>query len=398
MTRLSHELDRLALEVAWSQWAELGVDSGVPQHESRAIDLEPLIIFTSSLGFDSRLRAHSIEWCVTNARLASAFRLRTFAADASTQTRAAFGRYAATVNANAKVPWPARGDPLTFIRRDQPAKGPDLRRPALIQLRLRAFVGVSARAEILKLLLAEPGRPQPASALADAAGYGKGSVVQALDSFAVAGIVEVQPSANRLLYRLIHPSDLARLLHWLPSSYPRWWPIFKIAEGLREYAHSASGPSTERTPVIRRLVDRLDKELSALGVRSAVPDSATAFDRWAIDFLAHQMESHEGPTQVSYRVRRLSSGAWQALISTSEGEAPSPGGAASASRIAHDVFSDAFTRAKDQPFDEAAIEVVGREFADELLRPMRPGQEATYTAEFVRRWFHNRRQRFDATA
>jgi hypothetical protein len=34
----------------------------------------------------------------------------------------------------------------------------------------------------------------------------------------------------------------------------------------------------------------------------------------------------------------------------------------------------------------------------ELLRPMRPGQEATFSAEFVSRWLENRRQRFASTA
>ena len=48
--------------------------------------------------------------------------------------------------------------------------------------------------------------------------------------------------------------------------------------------------------------------------------------------------------------------------------------------------------------DEALIQVISREFAEELVRPMRPGQEATFTAEFVRRWYENRRQRFGATA
>jgi hypothetical protein len=44
------------------------------------------------------------------------------------------------------------------------------------------------------------------------------------------------------------------------------------------------------------------------------------------------------------------------------------------------------------------IQVISLEFAEELVRPMRPGQEATFTAEFVRRWYENRRQRFGATA
>jgi hypothetical protein len=47
--------------------------------------------------------------------------------------------------------------------------------------------------------------------------------------------------------------------------------------------------------------------------------------------------------------------------------------------------------------DETANQVISREFSDELLRPLRRGQEATFTATFVRRWFENRRQRFGAT-
>ena len=73
MSRLSHELDGLALDLAWSQWTELGVDSIVRRHEWRAIDLEPLIIFTASRGSDSRLRSASIEWCIDNGPLASVF-------------------------------------------------------------------------------------------------------------------------------------------------------------------------------------------------------------------------------------------------------------------------------------------------------------------------------------
>ena len=110
MSRLSHELDGLALDLAWSQWTELGVDSIVRRHEWRAIDLEPLIIFTASRGSDSRLRSASIEWCIDNGPLASVFRLRNFAREASPKTRAAFGRYAATVKTYARVSWPASGD------------------------------------------------------------------------------------------------------------------------------------------------------------------------------------------------------------------------------------------------------------------------------------------------
>ena len=166
MTRLNEEIDGLALELAWSQWAELGVDGTSRRHDWQAVDLEPLIIFTSYIAnTDSRLRANSMDWCIANARFASAFRLRNLAQQASPVTREAFGRYAATVKAHAKVPWPSQGDPLAIWTSERVGE-PDLRRPSLIQLRLRALVGVSARAEILKLMLADPERGQAASTLA----------------------------------------------------------------------------------------------------------------------------------------------------------------------------------------------------------------------------------------
>lgn len=63
MTRLDHESDGLALDLAWSLWAELGVDGMRRRHDWQAIDLEPLSIFTAYFGnTDSRLRAKSMDW------------------------------------------------------------------------------------------------------------------------------------------------------------------------------------------------------------------------------------------------------------------------------------------------------------------------------------------------
>lgn len=64
------------------------------------------------------------------------------------------------------------------------------------------------------------------------------------------------------------------------------------------------------------------------------------------------------------------------------------------------MFRDA-TRAASEPAtgaNAALVGVIGREFGEELLLPMRAGQEATFTAEFMRRWYDNRRRRFGATA
>lgn len=417
MTRLNEEIDGLALDLAWSLWGELGVDGRRRRHDWQAIDLEPLIIFTAAIGnLDSRLRANSMDWCIANARFASAFRLRNLAGQASAETRAAFGRYAATVKAHAKVPWPSLGDPLAIWTSERISE-PDLRRPSLIQLRLRALIGVSARAEIIKLMLVDPSRGQAASTLAEAAGYGKGSVAQALDMLTMAGIVDVQPTANRLVYRLARPAELIDVLQWLPAVFPDWSPIFRITEAITEFGHIRSTTPLARAADAQRTFQSIERDLQRLGIADQVPRaggaaSVTEFEHWALAFLADQCgrgETGASGQEVSYTFQHLSFGSWMATIGQG-GREPSrvepvenrdPNEKTSASELANAMFRDVLTRARPriddaQPTD-AVTGVISGEFAAELLRPMRPGQEATFSAAYVRRWYENRRQRFAST-
>jgi hypothetical protein len=417
VTRLSQEVDRLALDLAWSLWAELGLDVVVRRHDWQAIDLEPLIIFTASLGdADHRLRASTIDWCIANARFASAFRLRNLADQASPTTSAAFGRYAATVRAHSKAPWPGHGDPLSLFHPER-IGSPDLRRPSLVQLRLRALVGVSARAEVLKLMLADPEHPQAASTLAEDAAYGKGSVAQALEMLTMAGIVQVQPDANRLVYRLSRPGELAQALLWLPSVFPDWSPIFRIIEALAEYARTATGAPAARTAGILKLLERIDHDVHRLGIADHLPRavgsaSVAEFEHWALEFLAEQTGKSQPASasrEVSYIIHHLSFGGWLGTMNVA-GRQPRPFDsehgqaqeATGAHELVHTMFMEVLgkghRRGTPAAPDEALIQVISREFAEELVRPMRPGQEATFTAEFVWRWYENRRQRFGATA
>jgi hypothetical protein len=416
MSRLAQEIDALALDLAWSLWAELGVDGAARRHDWQAIDLEPLIIFTAHLGgADGRLRASTIDWCITNARFASAFRLRHLAERARPATRAAFGRFSATVRAHAKAPWPGEGDPLTLFHPER-IGSPDLRRPSLVQLRLRALVGVSARAEVLKLMLADPERLQAASRLAEEAAYGKGSVAHALEMLTMAGIVQVQPHANRLLYRLARPGELAQTLQWLPSIFPDWRPIFSVVEALTVYAHT-SVPAASRLAALQELLRQIDADLHRLGIaehvpRPVVPASVAEFEHWALDFMAEQaghVQAAGSAREVSYVIHHLSFGGWLGTINVA-GRQPRPfesnqghveegtGAAELVYLMFKDVMGKRHRREEALASDDALLQVISREFAEELVRPMRAGQEATFTAEFVRRWHQNRRQRFGATA
>jgi len=428
MTHLNDEVTELALDLAWSLWAELGVDGRGRRHDWQAIDLEPLIIFTAYIGnLDSRLRANSMDWCIANVRFASAFRLRNLAQNASPTMGEAFGRYAATVKAHSHVPWPSLGDPLAIWTSERISE-PDVRRPSLVQLRLRALVGVSARAEILKLMLADPERGQVASALAEAAGYSKGSVSQALDLLTMAGIVQVQPTANRLVYRLSRPEVLIDLMQSLPATFPDWWPIFRVTEAIVELARTASTTPLATTADVERTLRSINQDLQRLGIADQVPRgggpaSVTEFEHWALTFLEDQSgrgETMPAAREVTYTVHHQSFGGWMATVSQ-RGRQPirlevadhspptrpaaSPGSNQMeeersielAVAMFHDVLARAGSNVNGQSFADAVVRLIGGEFAAELLNPMRPGREATFTAEFIRRWYENRRERFVST-
>jgi hypothetical protein len=266
-------------------------------------------------------------------------------------------------------------------------------------------------------MLAEPDRPQAASRLAEDAAYGKGGVAQALDMLTLAGIVQVQPDANRLLYRLSRPGELAQALRWLPSVFPDWWPIFKITEALTDYGHSVSGPASTRTAAVQKLLHGIDEDLHRLGLAEQVPRAigpatVAEFEHWALDFLAEQTGHTQAGTagrEVTYVIHHLSFGGWLGTVNAA-GRQPRPidsdhvhlDEATGAEALVHlmfkDVVGNGLRRGASSGPDDDLIQVISREFAQELVRPMHAGQEATFTAEFVRRWYENRRQRYGATA
>lgn len=413
MTRLGDEVGALALRLAWSLWSELGVDGTIRSHDLQAIDLEPLIMFTAWLGTaDRRLRTRTIEWSIANYRLASAIRMRNLTRAASPSTRESFGRYAATVNAHTNAPWPVGGDPLA-LPPSMPTEAPDLRRASLLQLRLRALVGVSARAEILRLLLADPELPRTAAQLSEGAAYGKGSVAQALDMLTMAGIVEVQPSANRLLFKLARPADVSRTLQSLPSRFPDWAPIFRITESIVTYAWSAPSSSSARVTKLRALLHAIHSDVQRLAIADSVPKaigpaSVAEFEHWAVTFVADQSGKTEvtaAARDVMYTVRHLSHGAWVGTMNE-RGRQPRHLGApgeiserelvedSKPYELAEAIFNDVLGRQRHRSGNgsvNGSVLALSREFADELLRPIEAGQEATFTAEFLRRWFQNRR-------
>jgi hypothetical protein len=214
------EVVELALELAWSLWAELSVSGWTRRHSAAAIDLEPLILYTSWLGqFDRRLRDESVDWCISNPRFVSAIRLKNLLRRSSTDVSTSFADFSTTVKSHARVPWPGNG---TAWKLEPSGKSGmvDLARPALIQLDLRAICGVSARAEVLRLLISDSNRGWTSSELAQLSAYGKANVTAALDTLVLANLVKEERLSNGFRFSLLSEPQLIALLGGGPHSFP----------------------------------------------------------------------------------------------------------------------------------------------------------------------------------
>jgi hypothetical protein len=281
----------LALEIAWSLWAELGLSGWTRHHADSAIDLEPLIIATPRLGeWDARLLEEAFDWCVLNSRFVSAVRLRNLLNTVDEPTRRAFGDFAATVRKERRVSWPTEGEPLQ-LRITGRSSVPDLLRPALQQLRLRAVVGVSARAEILRWMLPQPSRFFVVAELAAHAAYGKDNVADALDMFSLAGVVTqstMTTAGNQKAFRLDAGAELVALAGpAIPN--PDWAARFRLLLAVVALASSAPDDGAGRAAAIYALLDECQHDLARVGtyphVRQGVEAVNEDFDRWSIGAL-----------------------------------------------------------------------------------------------------------------
>jgi DNA-binding transcriptional ArsR family regulator len=434
LTALGEEFASSALELARSLWAELGVGDAPRRHDWQALDLEPLIIFTAACAAaDARLRSRTIDWCIANSGYVSGVRLHHFWRLADKSTRRAVEEYVATIeSATRQASSPeARASPRP---RRRPRVRPDLRRPSLVQLRLRGVVGVSVRAEIMKLLLADPARPRTASSLATSAGYGKSALMRGLDMLTTAGITTVERAGSLLVYRLSRPAALGHLLEALPAAFPDWWAAFKVIDGIGRYARVADREPAHRVAAATRLLQEVRSELQRVPAGSLPPrvtDAGTIgeFEDWARAFVAEQARAGgtAGPArEVVYTVHRLLLGGWIATVSEA-GDHPRPlalsgspelrpdrrarrrmpeDEVGAAADVIESMLLDMRTRGLQrsqgsvvlrESVADSLIPALSREFASELLEPIHKGQSAAFTEEFLQRWFTDRRRRLSET-
>lgn len=267
MTSYSDEVRDLVMGSLWSMWVELGLSGWDRHHQDSAIDLEALIVTTARLGYrDTRLRNEALDWCVAHGRIASVVRLKHLMAVANQPTVESLGWFTATVNSQTHLNWPGAAAPLSF-KATRRSAAPSLSRPALLQLRLRALWGVSARAETLRVMLIEGDRFMGVSEVAAAAAYGKDAVADALENLYRGGLLDAGEVRNQRVFRVRRTDDLSALIAPLPDpkrSWP-WQSVLPIMAGFLEATDLLKATPMARAADIQRRWREWQPALARLG-------------------------------------------------------------------------------------------------------------------------------------
>jgi len=315
------------LDLLWRQWTTLGIAGHGKQWFGSPIDTEALLLLTCTAGrYDARLFDAMVEWVRVNGQYINVQRLkriistedfagvqvvRAVAATASNSVSAA--KWASTKTVDRKgepvqlfflkdgrpMPTVREHDPIFkehgLIRDRYEARGVvQSFRPepvANLVMRLRAFLGVNARCEIITyLLLNDQGSP---SSLARDAYYFPLTISKAMAEMRDSGYLTSRINGRRRDHRL-EPRGWRDL--FLGDSRPPWvvWPrLFRAFEALWLFFWDAALPNKEplaQASSLRRLL--LD---------SVVDKTETC----GLDFAFGDLSAHPGEGVIPFAVERM---------------------------------------------------------------------------------------------
>lgn len=267
-------LAQALLDLSWRQWTTLGV-AGMEDAGPAAIDLEALLVLTARLSsLDPRLRDEALDWCAQSHRFISKPRLKQIVKLASSPAQAAFVPFATALEHHIGGTWPTADQKKQWtMRLSGKSRAPDLQKPVLISLRLRALFGVGARADVIAAILTWPAPDFGASDLVFV-GYTKRNLAEALDTLTDGGLLNVTPVGNRLRFSWRKRRELYRLLEPLPKTIPRWPPIARVVVGFLDLLERIEGKS-ERVSVVEavREFGKIGSDLKAIGLEPPRPSS-----------------------------------------------------------------------------------------------------------------------------
>jgi len=271
-------LDRLA-----AGWIALGGALGGPADRT-LVDPEALIAMTALHGSgEPRLYETALDWCIELGALVNGSRLRAVAREIGGDP-GALESFAAHVAGGGGPRWPLLAGPPTPYRSRGKAAAGSLRERGALAARLRALFGVAARADVLAVLVCEPGSAPSLAELAARTRSTKRNVAIAVASLRLGGAVDVDRVGNAQRVRLTADPGFRSWLGRVPEPAD-WATRFTVVEAVLAFEAAVAAPPVARAVEARALAERLVPLARRSGL--PVPDTgvrgeafAGAFDLW----------------------------------------------------------------------------------------------------------------------
>ena len=288
ITKRRDELERATLFAVWSQWRAIGASVNATP-ATMIVDPEALILMSLfAEDREPRLRDILYAWIERNAALLSVRRLRTLADMYPPSVTERLGEFAPVAARLAKHPrWAAlTGDrdhqesPMehfTTARATEPA----LEAPPALMLRMRAALGVGAKADVLTYLLGQVARSRPDSttvrAIAKATRYTTVATRSALQDLTSARFI--LGSDERPMTFVAPQHSWEGLLDIAFAKLPRWWPWNQIYALACEYLDWTSRRTREVSDSVLRIREEemVDTYPAVKQLVSDFPASSTAY-------------------------------------------------------------------------------------------------------------------------
>ena len=229
-------LDDAMLDLAWSLWSALGVSSWAAPASGWVIEIEPLLVFTALVGqADERLRREVASWAAAQESLLSVRQFKHVVSAHRWPVEDPIGDFGSLLSAATGRRWPGATETAPDVATSDRPSEVDLTGPYALQLRCRATFGVSARAEILRVLLLHD-RPLTVSELAQRVAYTRRQVSGDVDLLVAAGVLQPAATPGPLQVRLARREGLLGVVGPVADDLD-WAPTFSLLTGLRWLAH-----------------------------------------------------------------------------------------------------------------------------------------------------------------
>lgn len=241
----------LLLELHWRQWCALGVAGQVEPESHWVVDIETLVASISRLGqADSRLLKLASEWLALNREWVSTPRLRRIS-----------HAFDSKMDSEALVPDAATRSRTKVVR-------PVITQPVLLQLQLRALLGMDARADVFGYLLFN--KSGNSSSIARALYVDQKRVYNVLGRWSTAGIVRRTPGGYSLVPDAI-PAAVAGARD--RTEWVNWTTTYLALDRLYDsMARAATDDRYILASLARDASPELEPQAAAVGVDLAPAD------------------------------------------------------------------------------------------------------------------------------